>query len=324
MRHLSKNPQAKDTTLPQSSVTTPPMTTQSTPLQWPEQTFQGSLWSNLPLYGPNSIAVSISEEEEEEAKEIQLPSIPILQTDAVEIETIYSDSHPRLQEQPSLLYSNTLSMPTFNLHSDSYRMPQPQLQPQLQPQSHLSLPASPTPSQSTEHSFGRRTPMMNDILDLKPHSEKKSKLMIPRLKGRSSRSTPLPSTPARINFYKSDDTSSLSNEPFATDAIVNHPLRIGLGYGSYICYSCTVITEKGAPITIRKRYSDFVDLREELIQHHPGMKNNIPKLPPKKVVGNFTPAFIELRRRDLEYFFKYVVLHPSLSNTSIVKHWVAP
>lgn len=81
---------------------------------------------------------------------------------------------------------------------------------------------------------------------------------------------------------------------------------------------------KGAPITVRKRYSDFVDLREELIKQYPTLKRSIPKLPPKKVVGKFTPTFVEQRRRELEYFFKFVVLHPVVGASPIVRHWIAP
>ncbi|KAI9489376.1 Phox homologous domain-containing protein, partial [Zychaea mexicana] len=80
----------------------------------------------------------------------------------------------------------------------------------------------------------------------------------------------------------------------------------------------------GPSISVRKRYSDFCDLREELVKRYPRLKTSIPKLPPKKVVGKFTPAFVEQRRRDLEYFFKYVVLHPTLGSSATVTHWIAP
>lgn len=82
--------------------------------------------------------------------------------------------------------------------------------------------------------------------------EKKPKSLFPLLKGlRSSQSTPVgrnnsnSSAPAQINFYKDDDKSTDAKHfIFATDAIVDHPLRIGVGYGSYICYSCTILSDK--------------------------------------------------------------------------------
>ncbi|ORY96160.1 hypothetical protein BCR43DRAFT_563542 [Syncephalastrum racemosum] len=148
-----------------------------------------------------------------------------------------------------------------------------------------------------------------------------------------TRSTPLPNnyttnnsgTNNGISFYRDDDQSGRNyDEIFASDAIVHQPLRIGAGYGSYICYNCTILSDKGPPITVRKRYSDFVDLREELVRNFPRLKKSIPKLPPKKVVGKFTPSFVEQRRRDLEYFFKYVALHPTLGRSLTVTHWIAP
>ncbi|GAA5795898.1 hypothetical protein HPULCUR_001262 [Helicostylum pulchrum] len=193
----------------------------------------------------------------------------------------------------------------------------------------LPKPLSPTDSNNSFESakgFGRRSFIVEDAV-LNP--EKKSKGLFPLLKGlRSSQSTPVKrnnSAPAQINFYKDDDKSTDAKHfIFATDAIVDHPLRIGVGYGSYICYSCTILSDKGAPITVRKRYSDFVELREELVKQYPTLKRSIPKLPPKKVVGKFTPTFVEQRRRELEYFFKFVVLHPVVGASPIVRHWIAP
>ncbi|CAO3666320.1 unnamed protein product [Umbelopsis ramanniana] len=138
----------------------------------------------------------------------------------------------------------------------------------------------------------------------------------------ASASTPLPLYNS-ISFFNDDnETNARRSDVFASDVVVSHPLRIGVGYGSYVCYSCTIYSSKGASITARKRYSDFVQLRESLVEHYPRLKTNLPKLPPKKVVGKFTPAFIEKRRRELEYFLKYVSLHPTLGSSMEVKRWL--
>ncbi|SAL95330.1 hypothetical protein [Absidia glauca] len=142
-------------------------------------------------------------------------------------------------------------------------------------------------------------------------------LPFPFKKISSSYSSPVSGPLVQISLYK--DTSPQS---FAADAIVDHPLRIGVGYGSYICYSCTVISNKGTPITIRKRYSDFVHVRQQLIKLHPN--KTLPKLPPKKLVKKFDPVFVEQRRRELEYFFRYIVLHPTFGSSTVVKQWIAP
>ncbi|KAI8878756.1 Phox-like protein [Backusella circina FSU 941] len=196
-----------------------------------------------------------------------------------------------------------------------------------------SSSASSSSSKSIEKPFGRRSVLADDMIDFNTfhtqsnsNDNKKKGGLFPLLKGlRPSQSTPVKTQPpAQINFYKNDNKPDSNHYIFATDAIVNHPLRVGAGYGSYICYNCTILSDKGAPITVRKRYSDFIELRDELLRCYPALKKSIPKLPPKKVVGKFSPAFVEQRRRDLEYFFKYVVLHPTLGASAVVRHWIAP
>ncbi|KAI8358413.1 Phox homologous domain-containing protein [Blakeslea trispora] len=192
----------------------------------------------------------------------------------------------------------------------------------------ISLPASISNQQEPSRPvFGRRSVILTEDQQIMQDEKKPKTSLFPLLRGlRTSQSTPVNnSVPVHINFYQNDNVQKDDKDfIFATDATVDHPLRIGVGYGSYICYSCTVLSDKGAPITVRKRYSDFVDLREDLVKQYPMLKRSIPKLPPKKVVGNFTPSFVEQRRKDLEYFFKYVVLHPTLGASPIVKHWIAP
>lgn len=77
------------------------------------------------------------------------------------------------------------------------------------------------------------------------HKEKK-KSIFPLLKGlKTSQSTPVNGAQAQINFFKNDNVEpDAKHFIFATDAIVDHPLRIGVGYGSYICYSCTILSDK--------------------------------------------------------------------------------
>ncbi|GJJ73775.1 hypothetical protein EMPS_06133 [Entomortierella parvispora] len=47
----------------------------------------------------------------------------------------------------------------------------------------------------------------------------------------------------------------------------------------------------------------------------------LPKLPPKRVVGKFRPAFVEKRRRELEYFLEWVVAHPIMGDCPVVVQW---
>ncbi|CAG8468698.1 7201_t:CDS:2 [Scutellospora calospora] len=80
---------------------------------------------------------------------------------------------------------------------------------------------------------------------------------------------------------------------FAQQVNVSNPIRIGAGYGSYIAYTCTI------KMSLKL----------------------IPCLPPKRIMGKFMPEFIERRRKDLEYFLAYVLLHPILGPTTVVRRW---
>ncbi|KAF9908735.1 hypothetical protein EC991_009545 [Linnemannia zychae] len=52
-----------------------------------------------------------------------------------------------------------------------------------------------------------------------------------------------------------------------------------------------------------------------------GITRGMPKLPPKKVVGKFRPAFVEKRRRELEYFLEWIVAHPVMGDSPVVVQW---
>lgn len=56
--------------------------------------------------------------------------------------------------------------------------------------------------------------------------------------------------------------------------------------------------------TVSHRYSEFYDLHTHLVTDH-GVSKDI--LPPKKVIGNKTPEFIENRRKGLESYLRSVM-----------------
>lgn len=58
---------------------------------------------------------------------------------------------------------------------------------------------------------------------------------------------------------------------------------------------------------IRKRYSEFDDLRRRLIMTFPNFEAAVPVLPPKSVISKFRPKFLEKRRAGLQYFLKWVM-----------------
>jgi len=72
----------------------------------------------------------------------------------------------------------------------------------------------------------------------------------------------------------------------------------------YLVYRVSVEPQLPGVVSVFRRYSDFVWLRESLARQFPGMF--ICPLPPKKMFGNFGDDFVEERRVDLERFLNRI------------------
>ncbi|KIX01710.1 uncharacterized protein Z518_09436 [Rhinocladiella mackenziei CBS 650.93] len=97
------------------------------------------------------------------------------------------------------------------------------------------------------------------------------------------------------------------------------------GIGAYVVWNCKVQTLDGGPMTIRKRYSEFDELRNKLIKAFPqSTKSSLPPLPPKSAIYKFRPKFLERRREGLAYFLNCVMLNPEYAGSAIVKDFVFP
>ncbi len=64
---------------------------------------------------------------------------------------------------------------------------------------------------------------------------------------------------------------------------------------------------------VLRRYSDFLWLYERLQTERAGAI--VPPLPEKQPVGRFNPAFVEIRRRELERFLRRAAVHPELQGS---------
>ncbi|OLN81707.1 PX domain-containing protein YPT35 [Colletotrichum chlorophyti] len=80
--------------------------------------------------------------------------------------------------------------------------------------------------------------------------------------------------------------------------------------GAFVVWNIRVETLQGSYMNIRKRYSEFDDLREKLIKTFPNFEAAVPPLPPKSVISKFRPRFLDKRRSGLQYFLKCVLCHP--------------
>lgn len=68
---------------------------------------------------------------------------------------------------------------------------------------------------------------------------------------------------------------------------------------------------------LRKRYSEFDELREKLLQTFPNSIAAMPELPPKSAFSKFRPKFLENRRVGLQHFLLYVL------SSTYVHTWIA-
>ncbi|GKT41793.1 PXA domain protein 1 [Colletotrichum spaethianum] len=76
--------------------------------------------------------------------------------------------------------------------------------------------------------------------------------------------------------------------------------------GAFVVWNIKVETLQGSYMNIRKRYSEFDDLRERLVKTFPNFEAAVPPLPPKSVISKFRPRFLDKRRAGLQYFLKCV------------------
>ena len=95
------------------------------------------------------------------------------------------------------------------------------------------------------------------------------------------------------------------------------------GLGAYVVWNCKVQTLDGGPMTIRKRYSEFEELRQKLLKAFPqSTKKSLPPLPPKSAIYKFRPQFLEKRRQGLAYFLTCVMLNPEYAGSDLVKQFI--
>ncbi|KAF1936733.1 PX-domain-containing protein [Clathrospora elynae] len=94
------------------------------------------------------------------------------------------------------------------------------------------------------------------------------------------------------------------------------------GLGAYVVWNCTVETLDGGPMKIRKRYSEFEELRVKLVQTFPQAVGSMPQFPPKSVISRFRPRFLERRKHGLSYFLNCILLNPEFAGSPVLKEFL--
>ncbi|KAL7273992.1 hypothetical protein RUND412_003127 [Rhizina undulata] len=92
--------------------------------------------------------------------------------------------------------------------------------------------------------------------------------------------------------------------------------------GAYVAWNCLIETFEGAQFSVRKRYSEFAELRDQLKETFPRSLASLPALPPKSVVSKFRPEFLEARRQGLSYFLTCILLNPEFAGSPLVKEFL--
>ncbi|KAI0533691.1 PX domain-containing protein [Xylaria digitata] len=92
--------------------------------------------------------------------------------------------------------------------------------------------------------------------------------------------------------------------------------------GAFVVWNIRVETLSGSYINIRKRYSEFEDLRWRLMRTFPGFEAAVPELPPKSIISKFRPKFLEKRRAGLQYFLTCIMLNPEFSGSPVLKEFL--
>ncbi|KAE9396405.1 Phox-like protein [Gymnopus androsaceus JB14] len=114
---------------------------------------------------------------------------------------------------------------------------------------------------------------------------------------------------------------------FARDVKISGWTSVGdkdkLGGGAYVVYDCVVRTKEGTTIHAHKRYNAFVQLDAALRRSLPRHQQRyLPALPPKAPFARYRPAFLDQRRRQLEYWLSAVLLHPEVGASKPVRQWI--
>ncbi|KAF5354117.1 hypothetical protein D9756_006888 [Leucocoprinus leucothites] len=118
--------------------------------------------------------------------------------------------------------------------------------------------------------------------------------------------------------------SSVGDAPPASAGVKKSLKAAAHGNGSaYIVYDCVITTKEGTTIHTLKRYTSFVELDNALRRTLPRhLLPSIPPLPPKNPLARFRPAFLDRRRRLLQYWLASILLHPEIGGVDVVKKWV--
>ncbi|KAL0958691.1 hypothetical protein HGRIS_014023 [Hohenbuehelia grisea] len=188
-----------------------------------------------------------------------------------------------------------------------------------------------------EHPFAHTTSLIEvipDTIDIEEEARLYEELCYdearPRYESSAVRPVSRPRSPSSrqsASIFSKEiwmDDKSGSSLAFAQDVEIAGWTNVGdkLG-GAYVVYDCLIKTKEGTAIHVHKRYSAFAQLESALRRTlPPSLRPSIPPLPPKAPLAKYRAAFLERRRRLLQYWLASVLLHPDIGACQAVRLWV--
>jgi hypothetical protein len=73
-------------------------------------------------------------------------------------------------------------------------------------------------------------------------------------------------------------------------------------FTTHTTYLCVGLKASGETLRAERRYTDFLALQTCLRKQYPALREVLPALPEKKILGKFKSTFVERRRVGLEAF----------------------
>ncbi|CAK8697762.1 unnamed protein product [Clavelina lepadiformis] len=122
----------------------------------------------------------------------------------------------------------------------------------------------------------------------------------------------------KILIAEDGPTWELTEQPFA--CTISDPVKESKfsGLKSFIAYR---VMQSGTDNAVLRRFKHFDWLYEQLVRKF-GVVISVPPLPDKQITGRYEEDFIEERRKQLELWINRISLHPVISPSEVLQHFI--
>ncbi|KAJ1667677.1 hypothetical protein IW140_001265 [Coemansia sp. RSA 1813] len=111
-------------------------------------------------------------------------------------------------------------------------------------------------------------------------------------------------------------------QTFVDDVRIIGWVTRGRGLDVHTEFKVVVHLTRGENLTVMRRYTDFEILREVVCERYRTFRKRVPHLPQKKAFGKFEDSFLKKRESGLQFFLAYVMLHPVIGCSTVIRQWI--